>query len=212
MSCDPGNLGTIYRSAYGFNFSGVVNIGGCHSLSSKVIRSSMASVVAPDMLNVEIMAGSTEDSSADAFSTLLSTMLSPQHQDQLFILVSVAPSSTTVTSKLGIGNYSGAGNSYHDPIPYCDIDQLLHPVENKSLLDFQRNDCGTTSLPSNRVMLVLGSEAFGVTPRLIEWLSCINDPRIRVVYITIPMEPRAIPMESQGKRAVKNRLFQIYQY
>jgi RNA methyltransferase, TrmH family len=38
---DPGNMGTLIRSAYGFGINAVITIGGCDVWSPKVVRSSM---------------------------------------------------------------------------------------------------------------------------------------------------------------------------
>lgn len=50
---DPGNLGTIFRSAVAFGVGGVVTIGGCDPFHPKVVRSSAGSLFACPVVSLE---------------------------------------------------------------------------------------------------------------------------------------------------------------
>jgi len=159
---DPGNLGTLYRNAYGFGAGCVVTVGGCHPLSPKVIRSSLGTVLAPDLVSLSVR--------GDLLGQLSSVVQALARDRTLYLLTAGVP---------------GARGSDSAVSEYAEIQGILE------------NDSRATpkqSSVSPVVILVLGSEAEGISPEVTRWVDSISgDPLggVKVVPITIPMWSRS---------------------
>lgn len=58
---DPGNLGTIIRTADAFGIDGIITGGGCDVFNPKVLRSSMGSVLRMKIKDSQVLASSLDD-------------------------------------------------------------------------------------------------------------------------------------------------------
>ena len=180
---DPGNLGTVFRNSHAFGACAVLLHRCCHSLSCKVIRSSLSTVLAPNMLHLPLRIPPSPGThpappaslalNQNHRSVLHELIYSIQQQQRgkmrrLCVLMSVIPSSGTAGGILG---------SRENPCPYISI---------PGAMGLRRSGSDTAC----DYMLVLGSESCGISGEVMgcwDRLAREYPDTVSVSYVTIPM-------------------------
>jgi tRNA G18 (ribose-2'-O)-methylase SpoU len=153
---DPGNLGTLFRNAYGFGAGCIITIDGCHPLSPKAIRASLGTALASDLLTVSLHKEQL---------CRINSLIEGRDRD-VYIVAAVVPEDT------------GELGTVHE---FTAIQQL---IENSR----KGSTCAAPLL-----VLVLGSEACGISAATKQWLLAhAGSDRVKVLPATIPMWKRSV--------------------
>lgn len=230
---DPGNLGTLYRNAYGFGVGCVVTLGGCHPLSPKALRSSMGTVLAPDLLTVALSVQQQRvQQQLHQLGSVIRALGAPtpyQHQAQTQAGAQGHMLMAETTGRTGVHASTRArrcrsvyifaavvpgepGVAHTDLVELGDIQRVVENCEREELVVREgqgevhhhhsavsshsamdnsmdsRMDrvAGAAAVPGPIMLLVLGSEAEGISSNVKEWMRALGSVSGRSQQEQIP--------------------------